>query len=215
MIENLFSVLLYLGTQLEELELARQYNIRFAQPLNRVEGVQYLKAILEIEGWPPGDDVCQMARTIDTVDKLYRLLRNFTEMIDELINLLFDRIHEGLHFDALNVAVKHRRAAHPVEGSDLGRSVDTCPMQPFEDDPSRAVGKFRKLLQACNDADRWELLWLVALVALKLSFAHEDEEYLAVLFPCPLHRTVGFALWYLERNGHMGHDHHLTENHQG
>src|SRR5207253_4781962 len=37
---------------------------------------------------------------------------------------------------------------------------------------------------------------------------------LLVLFPCLLHRAVGFPLPYLERDGHMRHDDHLAQHDQ-
>ena len=194
--------------------MAGQHQIRLAEPINRIERIEHLKAILEVESWPPSHDVGQMAGPVNAMDELHGLLGYFAQMVNKLVHLLLDRIHQGGDFHPAAVGIKHRRAAHPVEGRHLHRSEDIGPVQTLKNDASRAIGQLGELFQASDHANGRQLLGLTALIALQFGLTHKNQQNLAVFVPGPLHRTIRLALRHLERDGHMGHNHHFAEDHQ-
>src|SRR5512147_1947465 len=133
-------------------------------------------------------------------------------MIDKLIDLLLDRLHErfDLHPGRLDVSDGH--AAHSVERLVLNSSTQIPPRQPFQNDTNCSIPQLDKLLEASDHTNRWKLLRLTILVSLDLTFGDKDQQYLLVFLPCPLHSTVGLTLPHLKRYCHVWHAHHLSQH---
>ncbi len=81
LIEHLFSILLDLLAQLEQLELARQQQIGLAQPLDRVELVQDVEPLGELERRGDRHDIGQVAGLIDPMHKGDGVLRHLAQVV--------------------------------------------------------------------------------------------------------------------------------------
>lgn len=95
-------------------------------------------------------------------------------MIDELINLLLDRIHQGLNLNALWFGIADRVAAHPVERLALQHRLHQGATDALQNDARSAIGQFDELIETCDHADRRQLLRLAAFICLDFAFGYKN-----------------------------------------
>src|SRR5215217_4158937 len=102
------------------------------------------------------------------MDECDRVLRNLAKVIDELVDLLLDGIHQRLDLHTNRLGIGERQATHAIEWIGLDRSMQRGANQTFQNYPHRAIRPLNKFFEAGNHADWRELLRLAILVALDL-----------------------------------------------
>ena len=195
--------------------MPRQHAVDDVQPRHWVEFGQDGQAFFEIKRRRIGDDIGQMTRGIDAAHKGHRFLGYFTEVIDKVINLLFDHFHQGFDIHVEYDFVANHMGAYLIVGFFLQQLIDVRTLLPFEDNPGGAIRQLHEFFEAGGNPYRGQRWGSAAFVLFDDLFRHKNQQHRLLGIPSEFQGPKRLTLTNLQGHRHLRHDDHFAEDDEG